>query len=279
MGIGRSKSRARKANKRVEMLAAKPIQTHNGALNATQQQYQQAVQNWQAPSPHQQQAQATTAGLMANPFVNTSGLASQAGRQNAELGALRGFTTRSVTDGLQGSIDAATEDAVDNVTSNYALSGRLGSGAFAKMLGKGITQASAPIIMQSAQADAARQMQAAGALAGFGENAINRDVSIQDRLASYEDNAKQRQLQAASMSPMFQAMDAQRLSALRDAGAMEYQQARNAGLDRMSAHGIRFNAAQSAANAANQQLNDSWARPLGLVQTVGGLLPWGKNGQ
>ena len=68
----------------------------------------------------------------------------------------------NVSDPLKTQIDANIADAVDNVSSLYSRGGRLGSGAFANALGEGITNASAPVLAQALEADAARKMGAIG---------------------------------------------------------------------------------------------------------------------
>lgn len=62
---------------------------------------------------------------------------------------------------LQNQIDNAISSAVNQATSQYALGGRLGSGAFGTALGAGITGAAAPILANQYNAERGRQMQAA----------------------------------------------------------------------------------------------------------------------
>lgn len=62
---------------------------------------------------------------------------------------------------LQNQIDNAISGAVNQATSQYALGGRLGSGAFGTALGEGITGAAAPILANQYEAERGRQMQAA----------------------------------------------------------------------------------------------------------------------
>lgn len=62
---------------------------------------------------------------------------------------------------LQNQIDNAISGAVNQATSQYALGGRLGSGAFGTALGAGITGAAAPILANQYNAERGRQMQAA----------------------------------------------------------------------------------------------------------------------
>lgn len=62
---------------------------------------------------------------------------------------------------LSNQIDNAISGAVNQATSQYALGGRLGSGAFGTALGAGITGAAAPILANQYEAERSRQMQAA----------------------------------------------------------------------------------------------------------------------
>ena len=84
---------------------------------------------------------------------------------------------------LQTQIDNAISGAVNQATSQYALGGRLGSGAFGSALGAGVTGAAAPILARQVEADRARQMQAAS------------------QLSALEQQNRARQLQAAGMAP------------------------------------------------------------------------------
>lgn len=62
---------------------------------------------------------------------------------------------------LSNQIDNAISGAVNQATSQYALGGRLGSGAFGTALGAGITGAAAPILANQYEAERGRMMQAA----------------------------------------------------------------------------------------------------------------------
>ena len=80
---------------------------------------------------------------------------------------------------LQTQIDDAIGGAVDNVSSQYALGGRLGSDSFADSLGAGITGAAAPILAQNLQQDRALELDAAQSLlAGSEADARTRLAAI-----------------------------------------------------------------------------------------------------
>ena len=66
---------------------------------------------------------------------------------------------------LQTMLDTAIGDATNDATSTYAGSGRLGSAAFGNALGRGVTDAAAPILQENLQADLDRQLSAATGLA------------------------------------------------------------------------------------------------------------------
>jgi len=70
----------------------------------------------------------------------------------------------NVSDPLQAQINSNIANAVNDASSLYARGGRLGSGAFGDALGQGITNASAPLLAQALEGDAARKMSAIGAV-------------------------------------------------------------------------------------------------------------------
>ena len=104
---------------------------------------------------------------------------------------------------LQTQIDNAISGAVNQATSQYALGGRLGSGAFGSALGAGVTSAAAPILAQQVEADRAAQMQAAG------------------QLISAQQQNQANQMQAATMAPTLAQQDFLNLQALSDVGAQQ----------------------------------------------------------
>ena len=96
--------------------------------------------------------------------TDTSDITDMAGQQNAATQILSDLTTQDTNPFLQQQIDDAIGGAVDRVSSQYALGGRLGSDSFADALGAGITGAAAPILSQNLQQDRANQLAAARAL-------------------------------------------------------------------------------------------------------------------
>ena len=123
---------------------------------------------------------ADTAALQQAQQASTdrSGLASLMGQQNQAAGLLEGMTQREVTPYLDTAVNAASDNALQGVMARYAASGRLGSQAFADSAAQGVTNAAAPILQQAAQADAARQQQAAGMLANIYGQDMARDVGL-----------------------------------------------------------------------------------------------------
>ena len=87
-----------------------------------------------------------------------------AGQQNAATQILSDLTTQDTNPFLATQLQNAIGGAVDKVSSQYALGGRLGSDSFAGALGAGITGAAAPILSQNLQQDRANQLAAAQAL-------------------------------------------------------------------------------------------------------------------
>ena len=96
--------------------------------------------------------------------ADTTPLTNLLGQQNAATQILSDLTTQDTNPFLQQQIDDAIGGAVDRVSSQYALGGRLGSDSFADALGAGITREAAPILSQNLQRDRANQLAAAQAL-------------------------------------------------------------------------------------------------------------------
>ncbi len=68
----------------------------------------------------------------------------------------------SVSDPLQRVLDDTISKTVNNVTSQYATGGRLGSDAFGTSLGEGIASGVAPTLANALEADASRKLSAVG---------------------------------------------------------------------------------------------------------------------
>ncbi len=96
---------------------------------------------------------------------------------------------------LQTQIDNAISGAVNQATSQYALGGRLGSGAFGSALGAGITGAAAPILAQQVERDANRQLQAARMAPAFAQQQL-RDLAILQGVGQDQRAMQQAQIQA-----------------------------------------------------------------------------------
>jgi len=80
---------------------------------------------------------------------------------------------------LEMQIDDALADVINNVSSQYALGGRLGSDSFADSLGEGIGSGIAPILAQNLQRDRALELDAAQSLlAGSEADARTRLAAI-----------------------------------------------------------------------------------------------------
>ena len=122
--------------------------------------------------------------------ASLSPLQSQMGAQNVATQSLQGMTSAQTTPYLQAAIQNAAEDAAAGITSQFARSGRLGSGAFGSQLGSGIVSAQAPILAEYAQNEANRQLQAAQALG----QVSGADLTRQADLASQMVRAQQADL-------------------------------------------------------------------------------------
>ena len=132
--------------------------------------FQQAFNQVGAFDP--QAALAGTAGLsageksaitQAQSLLNTQPAFLTAAKQN--LGSL--MDTRGTNARLEAQIDDALADVVNNVSSQYALGGRLGSDSFADSLGEGISSGIAPILAQNLQDDKRTQLAAISAAPGL----------------------------------------------------------------------------------------------------------------
>ncbi len=116
-------------------------------------------------------------------------------RQEFERDLSPAFLDRVIQDRLS--------DTTNQITSQYARAGRLGSDAFGTALGRGIGSAVAPVLAQQEMAEADRRRQLAQAI------------------SDAERQAGALQLTAAGVAPTAQDLQLQRLQALGQAGALE----------------------------------------------------------
>lgn len=200
-----------------------------------------------------------TSGLQdaAAQSVSTDELGALMGQQNVARDIYQDFTTREVTPYLETQIDDATDRALQNVSNLYAGSGRLGSAAFADAAARGVTAASAPILQQAAQTDAARQLQAAGMLGQAFSQDRAMDASLADRRAAIMSTNFGRQLQGQGMLA-----NIGQASLARDAAL----QGQITGFED-AAIGRDLNANQFAAQMQNNAIN----RDAGLAQSSAGF--------
>ena len=164
---------------------------------------------------------------------------------------------------LQTQIDNAISGAVNQAASQYALGGRLGSGAFGSALGAGVTSAAAPILAQQVEADRAAQMQAAG------------------QLISAEQQNRARQMQAAGLAPQLANQRFADLAALEAVGGQQRQlsqaqiQAQQDFINELNAAQMsKFGALASAAGLTPSAMNTSATQPgvSPLAGAAGGAL-------
>jgi hypothetical protein len=104
---------------------------------------------------------------------------------------------------LEQVIQDRLSDVTGDITSQYAMGGRLGSAAFGTALGRGIGSSVAPLLAQQEVADAERRAQLAS------------------QISEAERQAGALQLTAAGVAPTAQDLQLQRLQALGQAGAIE----------------------------------------------------------
>ncbi len=189
--------------------------------------------------------------------ADRSGLAGLMGQQNQAAGIIEGMTNREVTPYLDTAVNAASDNALQGVMARYAASGRLGSQAFADSAAQGVTNAAAPILQQAAQADAARQQQAAGMLANIYGQDMSRDVGLAQSQVNAELADLGRQGQLSGL-----------MAQLSDRGLSRDAQIQNqiAGFDNQNIN--RQVAAEQAMMAAQQA---DYARNAGIAGQLAGL--------
>ena len=190
--------------------------------------------------------------------VSTDELGALMGQQNVARDIYQDFTTREVTPYLEAQVNDATDRALQNVSNLYAGSGRLGSAAFADAAARGVTAASAPILQQAAQTDAARQLQAAGMLGQAFNQDRAMDASLADRRAAIMSTNFGRQLQGQGILANLRQNAINRdLSANQFAAQMQNNAInRDAGLAQSSA-GFASSDLSRDAQLANQLTNAS----------------------
>ena len=144
-------------------------------------------------------AQQNLGGLMGG-AVDTTALQDQLG-MTADTSLLEGIAGGSTNPFLQQQIDDAIGGAVDKVSSQYALGGRLGSDSFAGALGAGITGAAAPILSQNLQRDRANQLAAAQSLLGAQQADLGRDATLANQLTAASEADARARLAAIGAAP------------------------------------------------------------------------------
>ena len=80
----------------------------------------------------------------------------------------------TISDPLQTTIDAQTDRAINDISSLYSASGRLGSDAFGTAIGEGVTQATAPLLADALEKDQARKLAAVSAI----PTVLNNDLAL-----------------------------------------------------------------------------------------------------
>lgn len=141
-----------------------------------------------------------TAGILAaaQNATDASNIMAAGGQQNAATDLLTGLAGGGTNPFLQQQIDDAIGGAVNNVSSQYALGGRLGSDSFADSLGAGITGAAAPILAQNLQQDRANQLNAAQALGQVSGQDIGRSLQAAQSAAGIQQSDLGRALQGVT---------------------------------------------------------------------------------
>jgi len=139
--------------------------------------------------------------------TDASNIMAAGGQQNAATDLLTGLASGDTNPFLQQQIDDAIGGAVDNISSQYALGGRLGSDSFADSLGAGITSAAAPILSQNLQQDRANQLAASQALGQVSGQDIGRSLQAAQSAAGLQQSDLARGLQGATTAAQFGQQD------------------------------------------------------------------------
>ena len=141
-----------------------------------------------------------TSGILnaAQNATDVSNIMAAGGQQNAATNLLSGLAGGGTNPFLAAQLENAIGGAVDKVSSQYALGGRLGSDSFAGALGAGITGAAAPILSQNLQQDRANQLAAAQALGQVSGQDIGRSLQAAQSAAGIQQSDLGRALQGAT---------------------------------------------------------------------------------
>ena len=226
-------------------------------------------------------AQQNLGGLMGG-AVDTTALQDQLG-MTADTSLLEGIAGGSTNPFLATQLENAIGGAVDKVSSQYALGGRLGSDSFAGALGAGITGAAAPILSQNLQQDRANQLAAAQSLLDAQQADLSRDATLANQLTAASEADARARLAAIGAAPGLLGADQALISQAAQLGGLErgVDQAR---LDATAAQAAQqnvldqnqINALLSAAGMGGglfgQTTTQTGGAPSALNQGLGGAL-------
>ena len=226
-------------------------------------------------------AQQNLGGLMGG-AVDTSALQNQLG-MTADTSLLEGIAGGSTNPFLAAQLENAIGGAVDNVSSQYARGGRLGSGSFAGALGAGITGAAAPILAQNLQQDRANQLNAAQSILGAQQANLGRDATLANQLTAASEADARTRLAAIGAAPGLLGADQALISQAAQLGGLS-RGVSQAGLDATAAQANqqnildqnRINAFLSAAGMGGglfgQTSTQTGGGPSSLSKAAGGAL-------
>ncbi len=226
-------------------------------------------------------AQQNLGGLMGG-AVDTTALQDQLG-MTADTSLLEGIAGGSTNPLLQQQIDDAIGGAVDSISSQYALGGRLGSDSFADSLGAGITGAAAPILAQNLQQDRANQLNAAQSLLSAQQADLGRDATLANQLTAASEADARARLAAIGAAPGLLGADQALISQAAQLGGLS-RGVSQAGLDATAAQANqqnvldqnKINALLSAAGMGGglfgQTSTETGGGPSSLNQGLGGAL-------
>ncbi len=211
--------------------------------------------------------------------TDTEPLTNLLGQQNAATQILSDLTTQDTNPFLATQLENAIGGAVDKVSSQYALGGRLGSDSFAGALGAGITGAAAPILSQKLyKRDRANQLAAAQALGqvsgqenqqqlnlansllGAQQTDLSRDATLANQLTAASEADARARLAAITAAPGLLGADQALISQAAQLGGLAR------GVDQAALDATAAQAAQS--NVLDQTRSMPYSALLAWVRFV-----------
>lgn len=157
-----------------------------------------------------------------NQYAGAIQQAGQASANGAGTQGLQSISAGGANPELEAQIRAASADVANTVNSQAGMYGRAGSGAHAGVLANEVGDMASRMRMEAYEADQSRRLSASGALAGFENAGLDRNLSAQQTAAGLGEAQMGRQFDASGQITQYGAADQSRnLAALQSAGALQ----------------------------------------------------------